>query len=253
MSWLSDLFSKPKPNLAPQITPLMPFQVNPQKYGELSGLSSDFIAGKGTGFGDQFVEKSSNPIASSMRRNFQNVTSPLLSNEYSKRGIARSNLAANAQGLAAGNVESDIGNLMAQFYTLNEAQKKTDQQFGANLGQTLLNNDVSQHNVQADASERLTNATAAQQNARSDRNSGLMMQGLATAAMGLGGPIGGAIGGGLSSALTGMGLGKFAGAMAPAGQAMQQGLSQLSPVRTRTLDDNQFGQLQTMLKSMGLI
>ena len=80
----------------------------------------------GVGYGPGFVDKATNPVADSMRRNFRNVTSPAISNEYSKRGIARSNLAADAQGKAGGDVESNIGNLMAQFYTLNEAQKKRD-------------------------------------------------------------------------------------------------------------------------------
>ena len=161
MSLLSNLFkSSKKVNLTPDEPYKMPSQINPDMYAKLSNLSKDYIEGKGTGFGEDYVNKNTNPVAEASRRNFRNVTSPLISSQYSSRGLGRSSLAANAQGLAEGNVESDISQLMAQFYNLNEQQKKTDTQFGANLGQNILTGDVNAQSNIAGASERLANATA---------------------------------------------------------------------------------------------
>ncbi len=165
MSLFSSLFSSSKKtNLTPSITPQMPSQINPDMYASLSNLAKNYQNGVGTGFGADYVDKNVNPVAASMRRNYQNVTAPTINSNYSSRGLGNSSLAANAQGLAEGNVESDIGNLMAQFYQLNEAQKKTDQNTGISLGQNILSGDISQANNQASASERLANATAAQNN-----------------------------------------------------------------------------------------
>lgn len=173
MSLLSSLFKSKKVNLTPNITPQMPSDINPQAYGDLSKLSHNYINGVGTGFGEDFVNKVTNPVAQSMRRNYQNVTAPTISSNYSSRGLGNSSLAANAQGLAEGNVESDIGNLMAQFYNLNEAQKKSDTQFGAQLGQNILSNDVIAQHDMANQSERLANATAVDARAREANDRGL--------------------------------------------------------------------------------
>ncbi len=162
MSLLSSLFSSAKKtNLTPDVGVKMPSQINPDMYANLSTLAKNYQNGVGTGFGADYVDKTTNPVAASMRRNYQNVTAPTINSNYSSRGLGQSSLAANAQGLAEGNVESDIGSLMAQFYQLNEAQKKTDQNTGINLGQNILSGDINQANNQASASERLANATSA--------------------------------------------------------------------------------------------
>lgn len=217
MSLLSSLFkSSKKVDLAPKIVPLSPEQINPQAYGNLSRLSSKYINGEG-GFGNDYVDKTVNPVASSMRRNFKNVTSPFISNQYSARGLSRSNLASDAQGQAEGNVESDIGNLMAQFYQLNEAQKKTDTQFGAQVGQNLLSGDVNAQHTQAAASERLANATAADTRGRetADRaTAGNIMQAGAQLAVPLTG--------GLSSMFSGIpGMGGLSSLLSQAQGGMQ--------------------------------
>lgn len=175
MSLLSSLFrSAPKTNMTPQVIRQTPQQLNPQAYGDLSTLSHNYLNGVGTGFGDDFVNKSTNPVAASMRRNYQNVTAPTISSNYSSRGLGNSSLAANAQGLAEGNVESDIGSLMSNFYQLNEQQKKTDTQYGAAVGNQLLSGDVSQNNEMASGAER-----AVDRNAAYDANKGATNRGIA--------------------------------------------------------------------------
>ena len=234
MSRLSSLFKTKKQNLTPDVTPLLPFQINPKKYGELDQLSSDFIAGRGTGFGQDYVDKSVNPVAEARRRNFRNVTSPLLSSEYSKRGISRSNLAADAQGRAAGDVEDEIGQMMAQFFSLNEAQKKADQQFGANLGQNILTGDVSAQQNQATASERLANATATNAQYREQQDTSKS----------------GKIVGTLMNALVpGSGM-AFMGGQQPQIPGQTQGVQTNTQIGTRTLDDNDYETLAKIIKKL---
>ena len=204
MSLLSSFFrGSKKVNLTPDIVPQMPSQINPRAYGDLSNLSSKYIRGEGTGFGDEYVDKNVNPVAQSMRRNFRNVTSPFLSSQYSARGIARSNLAADAQGQAEGDVESNIGNLMAKFFQLNEAQKKQDTQFGAQIGQNLLTGDTSAQHTQAESSRLLANATAGDARTR-ETNDAAKTQKLIQTALGV--ATGGATGG-FTGALAGASAG----------------------------------------------
>lgn len=198
MSLLSTLFGSKKQNAAPAIVPLSPQQINPQAYGDLSTLAHNYTNGIGTGFGDSFVNNATNPVASSMRRNYQNVTAPTISSNYSSRGLGNSSLAANAQGLAEGNVESDIGNLMSQFYTMNEAQKKSDTQFGANLGNSLLGGDVAQQNKQAASSADIQKQTNDNMMYNQQRDAGLAGNILNTGGQGLS-MIGSGIGGGGAS------------------------------------------------------
>lgn len=170
MSWLSDFFKKPKPNLTPNITPMMPGQINPQAYGDLSKLSHNYISGQGTGFGDDYLSRTTNPAIAQIDANFNKRTVPFISNEASKRGLARSSIVQDQLGQADLQRNRDVDSLVAQFFQLNELQKKSDTQFGAQVGQNILTGDVNQQNQQAAQSERLANATAAQQNARSESN-----------------------------------------------------------------------------------
>src|SRR5260221_465942 len=134
MSLLSSFFSgKKKPNLTPDITPLMPGQINPTQYNNLSEFANKRIkAGitgeetPGVGFGSDFISKTTNPVADAYRKNFQQFTAPATASAYSARGLGKSSLAANEIGRQEGDVESNVNQLMAQFYQLNEAQKKSD-------------------------------------------------------------------------------------------------------------------------------
>lgn len=101
------------------------------------------------GFGDDFVDKASSPIASNMRRNFRNVTSPFISNQYSARGLGRSNLAADAQGKAEGDVESGIGAMFADLYRLNEVQKSNQATAGLAARERKFGRAVDRTNAQA--------------------------------------------------------------------------------------------------------
>lgn len=173
MSLLSSLFKTKKVNLTPDVPYKTPDQASPHEVPLLRDFANRRIAGNDLGFGPEFVDKTTNPVANSMRRNFEQFTAPKISSNYSARGLGRSSLAANEQGRAQGDVEANIGNLMAQNYALNEAQKKTDQTQALNLGQNLANMDIGQSDKIAGASERLANATAQDARAREARDTGL--------------------------------------------------------------------------------
>ena len=101
------------------------------------------------GYGPQFADKATSPIAASMRRDFKNITSPFISNQYSARGLSRSNLAADAQGKAEGDVESDIGNIFSQLFQLNEIQKETQQGQATDLENQQFDRAINRHRAQA--------------------------------------------------------------------------------------------------------
>ena len=171
MSLLSSLFKTRKVNLTPSISVQSPREVNPEMYGTLSDLAKNYM--KGPGFGEGFLDKATNPAIANIDANFRNRTMPTLSNEASKRGLARSSIVQDQIGQADLQRNRDINSLVSQFYTLNEQQKKNDTQFGAGLGQNILGGDVSAQQQQAAASERLANATAADARARETRDTGL--------------------------------------------------------------------------------
>lgn len=160
MSMFSNFFGgSKKVNLTPDVTTLSPQEVNPKMYGSLSDLAKNYM--KGPGFGDDFLGKATNPAIANIDANFQNRTMPTLSNEASKRGLARSSIVQDQIGQADLQRNRDINQLMSQFYTLNEQQKKNDTQFGAGLGQDILGGDVASQHARVAESERLANATAA--------------------------------------------------------------------------------------------
>lgn len=164
MSILSSLFKKKKPSLTPDVTPLMPSQINPKQYNSLQDLSLKYQAGPG--FGDDFMSKTSNPSIKASTDYFNDYTMPKLSSALSARGVNRSvgpGLASDVISRAGKEQQNYVDEILAQNYRLNEIQKKNDVQFGANLGQNILSGDVQAQQHQASASERLANATAAQQ------------------------------------------------------------------------------------------
>lgn len=232
MSLLSSLFkSSKKVNLTPDVTPLMPSQINPERYNELSKLSSKLIGGPG--FGDEFVSKSGNPQASRMRADFQNYTSPFLSSQASARGIGRSSLALDQQRRSYQETESNIDQLMADLYKMNEIQKKSDTQFGAQLGQNILSGDVAQQNQVAAASERLANATAADARGReaADKSTAGNLLGAATM---IAAPALEPLGIGIGNVLNSFGLSSLTNAARPIGEILNQGVTKIG---TKTLDD----------------
>ena len=101
------------------------------------------------GFGQDFVDKAHSPIAQSMRRNFQQFTSPTISSEYSKRGLGRSSIAANEIGRAEGDVESGIGDLFSQLFQLNEIQKSNQGTAGLAARERKLGRAVERQTGQA--------------------------------------------------------------------------------------------------------
>lgn len=114
----------------------------------------------GVGFGPDFVSKTTNPVANSMRSNLQQYTLPQLNSEASKRGLGRSSIALDQNTRAVQNNENQIGNLMSQFYQLNEAQKKTDQTQGVELGQNLDSQYLNQGNIRAETQNSANQAQA---------------------------------------------------------------------------------------------
>lgn len=243
MSLLSSLFkSSKKTNLTEDVTPLMPSQINPQAYGDLSRLSHNYTNGIGTGFGDDFVGRATNgPIASREAR-FNEVELPQLSSQLSSRGVARSvgpNLASDVLTRAGQSKERDINDLISQFYTLNETQKKTDEGNGVSIGQNLLSGDVQAQQEQAAASRARRDATAgdartryAADEARAGKIVGTVMNAIVP---------------GSGMAFTGSPMG---GQQTPNSTQYQ---NQQPKMGTRTLDDNDYQNLAAMLKKMGAI
>lgn len=251
MSLLSKLFkSSRKVNLTPDVTPLTPAQINPALYGSLSELARKYQ--EGPGFGDDFLSRTTSAPIASREARFKDIELPQISSQLSSRGLARSagpNLATDVISRATSQKERDINDLISQFYLLNERQKKADTSFGANLGQNILTGDVAQHNQIAAASERLAGATAADARSRdtTDRATAGNLLGAATT---IAAPALAPLGAGLGGALDSIGLGGFAQSVSPIFSSLNQGVTQIG---TRTLDDNNLGILEQLLKKKGLI
>lgn len=163
MSLFGSLFGKKKKvNLTPDITP-MPFGASDYSV-PLKQLALSRIRGEGVGFGNDFTERAGNSQAKRMRQDFQDYTSPFLSSQASARGLGRSSLALDQQRRAYGETQSDIDQLMERLYILNKQQEKSDISEGINLATQQQGAEFNQSNQQAAASERLANATVAQQN-----------------------------------------------------------------------------------------
>lgn len=232
MSLLSSLFGgSKKVNLTPAIS--VPDASSAPNYGSLSQLAKQRInAGitgentPGVGFGDDFVNKSTNPIAKAWQTQFQQETAPAIRNAYSSKGKAYSSLAADAENKAFSNTQNAIDQLMAQFYTLNEQQKKADVSQGISVGQNQDANYLNQGNAQAAASERLANATASDARTResADSKKAQMLAGAAAGAI-----TGGFTGGGFTpvGALQGVmsGANNFSGGTSGVGANILGGAS----------------------------
>ena len=197
----------------------------------------------GVGFGKDFLSQATNPAIKEIRRQFSEESLPQLSSQQSARGIARSSIAtdqiAREQRVAQGNIEQ----LLANFYVLNEQQKKSDITEGLNLGIGLQNQQAGMKADQAAASERLVERTAAGQLSRAKSEQD-RLNAIGDAAIGLvgGGISGGIGGGGLKNIL----LGASGGAMG--NNAI---LNQATGIKTATLgsigDDDLLAKIIEML------
>lgn len=211
---------KEKPNLTPNFRAL-PHATDAPLFGTLQDFARKRISGETTGFGSDYVSRASNPIIANREAQFREVTMPRINSELSKRGIARSagsNLATDIINTEERRKNRDIDEIMANFYQLNEAQKKTDEAQGVQLGDQLNSQYLNQENNAANAEnqmqENLTNRTVAQSNQRNAEQS--QRQNMVIQSMGLlaGGPTGSAV------------LGKIFGPQA--GQAMSQGAKSMT-------------------------
>src|SRR3990167_4647476 len=124
MSWLGDLFKgQKKVNLTPDIS--MPTQESLYFTPQLRDFAKKRIAGEDLGFGSDYLDKTTNPAIANIDANFKNKTLPLISSEASKRGLARSSIVTDQIGQADQQRNRDVNSLVAQFYQLNELQRKT--------------------------------------------------------------------------------------------------------------------------------
>ena len=201
--FLSIFKSKKKPNLTPGIVPM--------DYGnlyhtpELRQFASDRISGKTAGFGDQFVDKASNPVIASREARYREQEIPQLSSQLSARGLARSagpNLATDVLTRAGQQKERDINEVLAQFYTLNEAQKKRDIGEGVGVAERSSGQQERMQAAQARESRTQIEQTAAQQRAYEQQDRGDLDRIGAMVATAIGGLSGG-FGGGTSPTMLG--------------------------------------------------
>lgn len=237
MSVFSSLLKRKKPNLTPSIS--MPTQEQLHFTPQLRDFASSRIAGNNLGFGEDYLSKTSNPVIAQREAAFKNKTVPFISNQASSRGLGRSSLVTSQLGEAEQDKNRDIDSMVGQFYHLNELQKKQDQTQALGVAQNMQGQESGMRTNAASASERLANATAAQQNTYQDQDRQLAMQGIQAVGSAIAGvPIGGM-----------GGLGGFGGG-ASIGPALQQfGLSgitgSLGP-QTNILGSLNPGQLGTM-------
>lgn len=159
-----------KPNLTPAVLPPaqrdLYFTSDTASKGgyNLRDFAAKGIRGEGLGFDDDWLSKSANPAIAKLDASFRERTLPGISNAASSRGIGRSNLVVNEISRAEQENNRDVADLMSKFYTLNEAQKKTDQTQALNLATGLQNQEASLLNESAQASERQVGRNVAQAN-----------------------------------------------------------------------------------------
>jgi hypothetical protein len=163
--FLSLFKSRKKPNLTPDIS--FPTQEQLHFTPQLRQFAEDRISGKTAGFGEDYLSRTTNPVIASREARYNEQEIPQLSSQLSARGLARSagpNLASDVLTRAGQQKERDINEVLAQFYQLNEAQKKQDITQGVGVGEYLQSQQAGMKADQAAASERLSQRTAAQQN-----------------------------------------------------------------------------------------
>ena len=197
-------------------------------------------SGTGLGFGEDFVNKSGNPQAQRMRQDFLKYTDPYISNQASSMGLGRSNLALNRKALSAQENESNIDQMMADFYKMNEVQKKADYGQALQLGQNLDTQEAGLLSNAAAEGERVRDLTVGQSNARNaqaDKMQGQTIQALGSLVgmvpgMGGVGTAFGALGGGGGNDVMSL-LQKFGLGTKPPGP------------KTKTLSDDEWDELSS--------
>lgn len=191
---------KAKINLTPDVNP--PNQEDLFFTTKLRDLASRRIAGNDLGFGPEFLDKATNPTIQGIERNFSQNTLPRLSSQLSARGVNRSigpGLATDVLSRAEGDKNQGISELLSQFYTLNETQKKADFGQALDLSKGLQDQQASMLNNKALASERLSQRTQdqANTNAAVDRDTASKVLSMISSVVG--GPIGAMATGGFKS------------------------------------------------------
>ena len=139
---------KDKPNLTQNYQAPPSAQSSPM-WGTLSEFAKRRIAGEDTGFGENWLSKTTNPAIAQSNARFQEQTVPFLNSQLSSRGVSRSagaGLATDILGRAERSQRRDIDSMVADFYRLNEMQKKTDQSEGVRVGENLQGTFLDQGN-----------------------------------------------------------------------------------------------------------
>ena len=182
---------KSKPNLTPDKSPMA---FGSSAYTPtLRDFAQKRIRGEGAGFGDDFVNKMTNPTTASREARFQNDEVPFINNQFSSRGLARSaggGMVTDTLNKANQSKNRDIDEMMAKFDYLNRVQTKQDISEGVRVGQQQQGAEFAQSNEEAAASRNLRDATVGQQNLKNQQNMDTANS-IGNAALGvLGGPAG---------------------------------------------------------------
>lgn len=219
---LFGLFGKKgKANLTPDVDHLQQSQLalTPQLRDVFKRRVTE---GQDLGFGPDYLDKATNPAIKASQQRFQQETVPFLSNQLSARGVARSaggGLATDVLGKAAQQQQSEVDQLVSQFYHLNELQKKQDFGQALDLGSNLNQQEERMAEARAMASERLSGRTQEQANTNAaiDRQTGNQILQAA----------GGAVSGGLLGTMA-----PLFGSIPGFGKMLQGGMQGLDKVAT---------------------
>lgn len=126
----------------------------------LRELATRRIAGEDLGFGNDFVNKATNPTIQAKRTRLNEEVIPSIGNAASARGINRSSLTVDQIGRAERDNSNEIDQLLSQFEVLNKQQSKQDQNNAITLGRDMDNQEAGMRENEAAASERLVDKTA---------------------------------------------------------------------------------------------
>ena len=240
MSWISNVLKPKKANLTPDVQ--QPSQEDLFHTSKLRDVVSRGLNGEGLGFGNDFVNRQSSPGIAQIDANFRDRTLPTLSNEASKRGLARSSIVTDQIGRADQQRNRDVQETVARFQYLNELQGKQDYTQVLNQANTMQGQQAALLGNRASASERLTDKTAAQQNQRQADNQKMLGSMIESGAPLVASSVG-AVGGGIEALLQKAGLGNVAQSLRPAGEAIQSGLKGVSANVLSTMSDDDLDQM----------
>jgi hypothetical protein len=129
--------------------------------------------GQNIGYPAEYINRSTSPFVASRESGFTENELPALNAEYGSRGLSRSTLAGRDINKAYAQKERDINEIMANAYTQNLNQSKTDIARYENLADTFSQNQTALENQELlyNAGINNTNAKAAYDtNATNDAN-----------------------------------------------------------------------------------